>query len=64
MQTAMIRDAVSRAVIEKEMCNEGQLTATQFSVGCQSVLTDKIDQQWRFRELVARQKGAVLETIL
>ena len=53
----MLRDVVSRAVLEKETEEARYLTLEPFTTACASLLTDKIDSQHRFRELLDRFRG-------
>ena len=60
----MISDAVSRAVIEKEIQNSKYLTAEHFAAACVSLLTDKVDPQSRFRDILTLWSDTVLPSML
>lgn len=64
MSTSMIRDAIGRAVIEKETQNSRFLTAEHFEAACSSLLTNNVDSQSRFRKLLARQNDTELPSLL
>ena len=52
----MIKDAVNRAVFEKESQEDALLTSEHFSSVCSSLLEGIVDSQSRFRALLAYQQ--------
>ena len=56
LTTSMIKDAVNRAVFEKESQEDALLTAEHFSSACSSLLEGIMDSQSRFRALLAYQQ--------
>ena len=53
----MLRDVISRAVLEKETEEARYLTLEHFVSACAGLLTDNIDCQHRFRELLDSFRG-------